>query len=145
MRTLYHVTEAANLPAILHEGLRPQVGRRSEKLTEKTAVFLFLGESEMEDGCCNWLFDEFDDDVSLSAIELKVSDDFPLIVSPHMPDVEVLSEFVIPPSAFVRIKHFACGTDVEQWTPVSPEPLRPMRAGTSVLGAPSSINQGLSK
>jgi len=85
----------------------PMIGPRSAKCCERAAVFLFVDEASMEDGLQNWLLDEFSDDEALILLEIGLPDDFPLIPSREMPDVEVLSVLPIPERYIRRTKRVA--------------------------------------
>src|SRR6185369_13082425 len=56
----YHVTYARNWKTIQHKGLTPSVGKRSRKLSEKPAIFLFGSKDDAEDALMNWLGDELE-------------------------------------------------------------------------------------
>lgn len=51
-----HVTHADALPAILEQGLRPQIGPLSEQVESQPGIFLFPSWADLVDA--NWLFDE---------------------------------------------------------------------------------------
>ncbi len=51
-----HVTHAAALPAILEQGLKPQIGPLSEQVERLPGIFLFPSWTDLVDA--NWLFDE---------------------------------------------------------------------------------------
>lgn len=75
--TMFHVTEKKNLTTILSKGLRPSIGTRSAKVGEtEPAVFLFRTESDMEYALMNWLGDEFDEDVPLSILSVRIPNEF---------------------------------------------------------------------
>ena len=68
-RTLYHVTQTANIPAIMREGLAPRIGVRSLDAGETTpAVYLFPDVASLMDAMCNWLGDCFGENEPLTVL-----------------------------------------------------------------------------
>lgn len=76
LRTLYHVTPAANLPAILKQGLVPAIGPRSADLGE-TAPGIYTFANLMDLDGADWLVDAFENDEALAVLELRVAPDAP--------------------------------------------------------------------
>jgi len=75
-RTLYHVTPARNLRAIMRDGLIPKIGRRAQKLKEPVAgIYLFHSTAEASDAVANWLGDEFGEDTQLALLAVNVPND----------------------------------------------------------------------
>lgn len=71
---VYHVTPAVNVPAIMSQGLQPQVGDRSNKIQGETpAVYCFSDTNSLEDAMMNWLGDEFGEDEDLALLEINTS------------------------------------------------------------------------
>lgn len=57
--TLFHVTPVENWPRIQAEGLKPQIGPRSQLVDETTpAVYLFPTMMDLDDALMQWLGDE---------------------------------------------------------------------------------------
>lgn len=76
MSILYHLTPALNVPAILREGLVPQIGERSALVGETVpAIFCFADLRELEDGLANWTADYFDEDEPLSLLRITAGGD----------------------------------------------------------------------
>lgn len=73
MATFFHLTPTANLPAIMREGLVPQIGARARRLGEpRAAVYLFASMQDLEHALTNWLNDEFDEDEPLALISVAL-------------------------------------------------------------------------
>lgn len=77
-QVLYHCTPTSNVESILHEGLIPRVGERSEQLGEVEGIFLFTSYLNCEEALLNWFGDEFDDDVELTTLKVTLPSDFQL-------------------------------------------------------------------
>lgn len=75
---LYHVTPRRSVPAILQEGLIPQVGERAALANEQPGVFLFPSLEDMETALGSWLGDLFGDEEELVSLQVTLPDDFPL-------------------------------------------------------------------
>lgn len=74
MKTLgFHVTPAVNVPAILQDGLLPQVGPRSRQLESEAGIFVFLELDALEDALANWMMDAFDEGVSLALLAVDLT------------------------------------------------------------------------
>lgn len=90
----YHVTAARYLP-ILKDGLRPQVGERSEAMGENVAaVYLFTSEEAMDDALMNWLGDAFGEEDELVVLEVELEDGFQISAGF---EVEAIVTQAIPP------------------------------------------------
>lgn len=74
MRTCYHVTPTENLDNIRKHGLVPTVGERSQELDELPGVFLFPSLNDVISAVMNWLGDAFEDDVSLTLLQVSVDE-----------------------------------------------------------------------
>lgn len=62
----FHVTPAADLESVMARGLEPRIGPRSRLLGEALPkVYLFTSIDAVDDGLCNWLGDQFDEDETL--------------------------------------------------------------------------------
>ena len=73
MTAYFHVTTKSAWEKIRQEGLIPQIGKRSQKLGELIPdIFLFTSETAMQDGICNWLGDEFEEDEPLVALQIHL-------------------------------------------------------------------------
>ena len=58
----YHATPAANLSAILAEGLEPRIGARSRMIgEEEPAIYLFDALPLLEDAIGGWLGDAYEE------------------------------------------------------------------------------------
>lgn len=70
---IYHVTPTRNLESIFRDGLRPQIGPRSELLGEaKEMVYFFGSMLAVEDALSNWLGEALDDEpgaISVLAVD----------------------------------------------------------------------------
>lgn len=76
MSILYHLTPASNVPAILREGLVPQIGERSALVGETVpAIFCFADLRELEDALTNWMADYFDEEEPLSLLRVAAGGD----------------------------------------------------------------------
>lgn len=94
---LYHATLVSNLESILKNGLIPQVGERSQKLKEESAVFLFPTYDDCIDALGNWLGEEFntiEPYQEVITLEINLPDNFPLMDSVSY---EKISKQTIPP------------------------------------------------
>lgn len=79
MSILYHVTPTFNVPAILSEGLVPQIGERSAQVSETLpAIYCFAGLAELEDAVMNWMGDYFDEDEPLALLRVEVNPELAL-------------------------------------------------------------------
>jgi len=78
MMILFHVTPMEKVDSILTNGLIPQIGERSKKISEEKGIFLFPSEEDMEQAMLSWLADEFDEDEELASLKIMLPDDFPL-------------------------------------------------------------------
>jgi hypothetical protein len=68
---VYHVTPTKNVKSIMRDGLRPQVGNRSSKITgEDNGIFVFNSKNDAEDAIMNWLGDEFGEDAELTLLAI---------------------------------------------------------------------------
>ena len=91
----YHVTAARCLDTIMEEGLRPQVGERSEVMGENIeAIYLFTSREAMEDAVMNWMGDAYEEDDELVVLEVSLEDGFELSGGF---EVEAIVKQVIPP------------------------------------------------
>jgi hypothetical protein len=90
----YHVTPTKNVPSIMSEGLKPQQGSRSERMTDH-GIFLFKDMEDMEDALVNWLGDEFEEDESLTLLGVELPLDADIAPEAVGFEVNVLSP--IPP------------------------------------------------
>lgn len=71
----YHVTPAANVPAIMRDGLVPRIGDRSAALGEQeAAIYLFPSIEAAEDAIMNWLGDEFEEDEPMTLLRVNLPD-----------------------------------------------------------------------
>lgn len=70
--TYYHVTPTRNVKSIMKHGLKPSVGKSSEKMDEKPGTFLFKKKEDAHDAVMNWLGDEHDEDEPLTMLKVKV-------------------------------------------------------------------------
>ncbi|WP_386416671.1 hypothetical protein [Stutzerimonas stutzeri] len=70
---IYHVTPTRNLESIFRDGLRPQIGPRSELLGEAREMVYFFGSMQaVEDALSNWLGEALDDEpgaISVLAVD----------------------------------------------------------------------------
>lgn len=70
---IYHVTPTRNLESIFRDGLRPQIGPRSELLGEAKEMVYFFGSMQaVEDALSNWLGEALDDEpgaISVLAVD----------------------------------------------------------------------------
>ncbi len=70
---IYHVTPKRNLVSIFRDGLRPQIGPRSELLGEAREMVYFFGSMQaVEDALSNWLGEALDDEpgaISVLAVD----------------------------------------------------------------------------
>lgn len=74
MSILYHVTPTFNVPAILIEGLVPQIGERSAQVSETLpAIYCFARLAEVEDALMSWMGNYFDEDEPLALLRVEVS------------------------------------------------------------------------
>ena len=97
-RVLFHLTPAANLPAISREGLRPSIGARSNLINETDrAVYCFPTMDAVDSGLGSWLGDEFDEDEAMALLRI----DLPANREPYTIEVgfEVQVHIAIPASA----------------------------------------------
>lgn len=98
--TCWHVTPADKLPAILAEGLVPQIGPRAALLGEPVpAVYLFPDLEAVETALANWLGECFEDeaeDCRFVLLEVALPADVRTIPGAGY---EVVVLDVIPPSA----------------------------------------------
>ena len=78
----YHVTPTRNVKSILKDGLRPSVGKSSEKMKEKPSTFLFKSKEDAHDAVMNWLGDEHDEPLSMLKVKL------PKHIKVHKTDAE---------------------------------------------------------
>lgn len=79
MTAYFHVTTKPAWEKIRQEGLIPQIGKRSQKLGELIpAIFLFTSETTMQDGICNWLGDEFEEDEPLVTLQIHLPNHIPI-------------------------------------------------------------------
>lgn len=74
MQTYYHVTPTVNLDSILKSGLVPTVGERSQELNELPGIFLFPSLDDVVTAVMNWLGDYYDDDVSLTLLQVSIDE-----------------------------------------------------------------------
>lgn len=95
-RTFYHVTLAKNLAEIMQRGLVPSVGKRSKKLREPSAVFLFPTRDSAEDAVSGWLGDEIEEDDSLALLEVILPPEIEVFKNEQI-DWELYTKVVIPP------------------------------------------------
>jgi hypothetical protein len=73
MQTFFHVTRAEKLPAILREGLKPAIGRRSREADEpRPAVYIFPSEKAASDALATWLGEEFEPEADLLMLEVAL-------------------------------------------------------------------------
>lgn len=96
MRTYYHVTPQENMASIRAEGLIPQVGERSKKLSEPPSVFLFPTIEDMETALGSWLGEEFED-YEEELVSLKISLPANFLLEPPEVNWERVSRITIPP------------------------------------------------
>jgi len=69
----YHVTPTKNLASIKKHGLKPSIGKSSEKAGEdKPRTYLFKHKEHAEDATANWLGDEHDEHEKLSLLKVSV-------------------------------------------------------------------------
>lgn len=66
---LFHLTPSENVSSILKQGLIPQSGPRSEKVSDH-GIFLFPTMEDVEDGWSHWMETEIDDDVPLALLKV---------------------------------------------------------------------------
>jgi hypothetical protein len=66
----YHVTPTKNVRSILKNGLKPSVGKSSEKMGETPSTFLFKNEADAHDAVMNWLGDEHDEPLTMLKVNL---------------------------------------------------------------------------
>jgi hypothetical protein len=90
----YHVCDDTNLDSILKYGLKVGVGHRSAQLEEEPGIFLFKTVDDAVDGVMNWLGDEYEEDVILSLLEIRLPTDFPLEENAN--SYETISRIDIP-------------------------------------------------
>jgi hypothetical protein len=70
---LWHVTRQEDVETILHEGLQPRIGPRSQALGEpQAAIYLFPDGNSLWEALSNWLQDQFGEDEKLSLLEVSV-------------------------------------------------------------------------
>lgn len=116
-RTLYHVTRAAHLPAILEEGLRPAIGPRSQLLGEREpAIYAFPDRLGVEDGLTNWLGSQFDEDDALVILAFQINESTPLVELPGTFEVVLLSP--VPAESIIAIFD-------ESWQAQAPDAFTP--------------------
>ncbi len=71
---VWHVTPTRNVFGILEEGVKPNVGERSQALGEDTPrVYVFTDPMALEDALSNWLGEAFDEEDALSILLLEVA------------------------------------------------------------------------
>lgn len=71
---IWHVTPTRNVFGILEEGVKPNVGERSQALGEDTPrVYVFTDPMALEDALSNWLGEAFDEEDALSILLLEVA------------------------------------------------------------------------
>jgi hypothetical protein len=96
---LFHITDRAALPAILREGLLPQLGARSTLCGETIpAVFVFVALECCEDALMNWVGEAFPED-ELVVLELNYAPR----ASRQDVDYELSILERIPPEAISRV------------------------------------------
>lgn len=67
----WHITPASNVLSVLREGLKPQIGERSEQVGEdREKVHLFSTFADLESA--HWIEDAFDEDVPLALFHVGV-------------------------------------------------------------------------
>lgn len=72
---MYHVTPAKNLASIKKHGLTCKIGPRSQKIGEPiSAIYLFPTLTYATEAIGTWLGDEFDDDIDLIVLPVKLSE-----------------------------------------------------------------------
>ena len=71
---VYHVTPTKNLQSIAKNGLTPNLGDRSNKISgEVKGIYVFPDKVSAEDAVMNWLGDEFEDE-HLTMLKIDISD-----------------------------------------------------------------------
>ena len=99
----FHVCGHDALVSILRHGLVPDIGPRSASVKEPdNAIYMFYSSEAAEDGVSTWLGDEFDDNVALCLLKVKIreqrlkmdGDSYEFICYDKIPpeDIEVISE-----------------------------------------------------
>lgn len=99
LESFYHVTPTENVEKIKREGLKAQIGGRSEKVEDTPMVFLFPSRDAVHDGM-NWLLDNFDEDIPLSVLTVDLPDGFPITVNGG----EAYTEMDIPSSTITDVQ-----------------------------------------
>ena len=73
---LFHVTDKANLPGIMENGIEPRIGPRSALFGEQEPlVYMFASMDDVDQAMMGWLGDSFEDDESTVVITINLTKD----------------------------------------------------------------------
>lgn len=98
----FHATELKNLSSILHSGLIPQIGERSKLMNEKSGVFLFKSQEDMENALGNWLGDYLDEEDGLVLLSIEGKEEWLRFETPAF--YEICLPFTVVPEKIHVLK-----------------------------------------